>query len=408
MNKRTKLRGWRSAVAENVAAVLVTAIVIEISLHLSSALVPAVDALTRPQAALIEDDRLGVKGNPNWPDHDVRGFRNATALEKASVVALGDSHTYGTNVAAEEAWPSVLARLQEKPVYNMGTPGNASSHAFDGRPVAMSLDPETIIFALYFGNDFCDEFLFARRNDLTAEHANVDEIEKIMELERRGTIEDEIAFLFGAGTDGSGVGRLATIKTFVKESVRTYGLLSAIHDRMRPESGTSALMRKDFAKAVADLSAKQLEYVSIYEGPDWKTIFTARYRFLCLDDSDPRVTMGVKISMENIGKMHRMAQEKGIRFYVLLMPTKEFVFFPKIENREEHRLLSQLIENEERIGRQLKNYIQDMGIVVIDPVPELRIAESQPYFQNGDGHPNAAGHEIVARKVFEVIGAGKS
>ncbi len=38
-----------------------------------------------------------------WWEHDARGFRNPSAPDSTTIVALGDSHTYGTSVSSEEA-----------------------------------------------------------------------------------------------------------------------------------------------------------------------------------------------------------------------------------------------------------------------------------------------------------------
>ena len=55
------------------------------------------------EASSIDDPDLVNRPNPKFPGHDRRGFRNPVALAKADIVALGDSQTYGTNVAAASA-----------------------------------------------------------------------------------------------------------------------------------------------------------------------------------------------------------------------------------------------------------------------------------------------------------------
>ena len=54
------------------------------------------------------DAVLGMRMPPNAPGHDARGFRNAAAPERADLVAIGDSHTWGSNALIDEAWPQVL------------------------------------------------------------------------------------------------------------------------------------------------------------------------------------------------------------------------------------------------------------------------------------------------------------
>ncbi len=84
----------------------VSVLIAELALQLASVLFIDVDLITRRAGTsvpvLVDDDRLGKRGNPEWWEHDARGFRNPSALSSAIVVALGDSHTYGTRVNSEE------------------------------------------------------------------------------------------------------------------------------------------------------------------------------------------------------------------------------------------------------------------------------------------------------------------
>lgn len=69
-----------------------------------------------------DTSRLGLTGRPEHPDHDARGFRNREALDRARVVVLGDSQTYGTGVSREAAWPARLNELVTGDVYSMALP----------------------------------------------------------------------------------------------------------------------------------------------------------------------------------------------------------------------------------------------------------------------------------------------
>jgi len=61
-----------------------------------------------------------LRGDPRYPDHDARGYRNAHAVSRADIVALGDSHTYGVAVKKRhEAWPAVLAERTGHVVYSI-------------------------------------------------------------------------------------------------------------------------------------------------------------------------------------------------------------------------------------------------------------------------------------------------
>ncbi len=98
-----------------------------------------------------------------WRAHDARGFRNPSALDSATIVALGDSHTYGISVSSEEAWPHILSAQMDKDVYNMGKAGYGPARNNHNLSIAIELEPRWIIFGLYFGNDFYDDFRFAQK-----------------------------------------------------------------------------------------------------------------------------------------------------------------------------------------------------------------------------------------------------
>ena len=97
----------------------------------------------RGMTSVIPHPVLGVVGNPEFSEHDERGFRNAATVERARIVALGDSHTYGTSVEAGHAWPAALARELGVRVYSMrlggygaGTRPRISRRHWTVRPIS--------------------------------------------------------------------------------------------------------------------------------------------------------------------------------------------------------------------------------------------------------------------------------
>src|SRR5690554_5328076 len=71
------------------------------------------------QPMYLEDAQLGVRPNPHYADHDGRGWRNPSALGDVSIVALGDSQTYGLGVKQSQSWPSQLSEILHQPVYQI-------------------------------------------------------------------------------------------------------------------------------------------------------------------------------------------------------------------------------------------------------------------------------------------------
>ena len=56
------------------------------------------------------DSELGIRGNPKFLEHNGNGFRNTGIPDRADVVVIGDSQTYGTSVAFDQAWPQQIVR----------------------------------------------------------------------------------------------------------------------------------------------------------------------------------------------------------------------------------------------------------------------------------------------------------
>ncbi len=191
----------------NMGLVGVSLLFVELALRLASVFFVDVDLITRPPSwraetsvpGLVDDDRLGKRGNPEYWEHDARGFRNPSALSSATVVALGDSHTYGTSVKSEESWPNIISAHLGTDVYNMGLGGYASTHSLENLSIAIELNPELIIFGLYFGNDFVNDFAFAQRNDLLLKYVDQNVLAEISKLDSQRTIQEELGFLFRSG-----------------------------------------------------------------------------------------------------------------------------------------------------------------------------------------------------------------
>ena len=133
----------------SIILIAVTVFCAEASPRVAAQLSRQVDIFTRRQPAdcFIHDAKgFFVRGNPDCPDHDSRGYRNRTALSEAEIVTLGDSWTYGAGVPSDAAWPHVLSQRLNRPVYNMGVPGTGPLQSREILRQALQLHPKVIIF----------------------------------------------------------------------------------------------------------------------------------------------------------------------------------------------------------------------------------------------------------------------
>ena len=159
----SRLGALAAAVFKNLALIGMAILAFEGLLQLASIWLPAVDEKTfPPRPRLIGDPAGGYRGDPAIPEHDALGFRNAIVPDRAEIVALGDSHVYGSNVAREAAWPHLLASVLGRSVYNMGLPTYGVADSFDHLDRVVGLRPRLVLLALYFGNDFFDDYRTAK------------------------------------------------------------------------------------------------------------------------------------------------------------------------------------------------------------------------------------------------------
>src|SRR5262249_21309281 len=74
-------------------------------------------------ATLIDDPVLGHRIQPLTTGHDGLGYRNIVVPERADIVAIGDSQTYGVGAPRDSSWPYQLSQLLGENVYNMAVGG---------------------------------------------------------------------------------------------------------------------------------------------------------------------------------------------------------------------------------------------------------------------------------------------
>lgn len=80
--------------------------------------------------------------------------RHAVVPAGATVVALGDSLTYGTGAKSASSYPSVLAALTAWNVVNAGVPGETAAQGCDRLPQLIAEHRPALVLVLLGGNDF--------------------------------------------------------------------------------------------------------------------------------------------------------------------------------------------------------------------------------------------------------------
>ena len=392
----------KKEIAIAVGLLLASLLLCEALLQIGSYAFQTVDVITAPpgqafsQKRYIIDPRNGYKGNPDYPEHDDWGYRNPRRPENMDIVAIGDSWTYGASVGPEEMWSMRLSEISNRNVYNMGMGGHSLINYFQAFHRALSLDPKVMIVGLYFGNDFIvtGNQLKMDLADEATEGSLAALRQTITDIENADPIDFPYYLNCGQQSAKAKRGLVPSLRRWLSKNSRLYGLFRAMK---------TAVTRDDEAAADAPNSSSEQERLCYrFSDGQWETVFTNALRARLVDHSDPRVSTGLELAKSLLTRMGKMTQAKGIEFLVVLFPTKESAFIPRIgastvPDQQVRDELEALSKNEAHIRAQLMQALARQGIGFIDILPYLEAAEKQPFFTDRDGHLNAYGNLLVAQ-----------
>ena len=371
----------------------------------------------------IKDPQLGRRPNPAYPEHDNKGFQNPSVPEQVDIVALGDSQTYGWGLPAESAWPRQLAKMSDFTTYTMAWGGYGPTHSVILLEEAISLHPKLVIEAFYSGNDLHDSYCHVYHdNQLTWLKSGDEALQRrIQKAEDDETLDKSIArpmsVLYTVAATSSQQDQTTShsiVREWFSAHSRLYGLLRAVRRMIGNRGAIRKALTTDDWESQKQYAQSNARYLDVCEEGQLRTILTPAYRFAALNLEDPRISEGKSISLKAIEALRDRTQAKNIGFMVLLIPTKELVF-KELALRHPERMSSQLqelIKSEEAFWAETKDFLDKQSIRWLDALPALRqcLEEGhQPYQITPDGHPNAIGHEALAKVVLAGIqNAGKN
>jgi len=341
------------------------------------------------------DPVLRYKIEPHSAGHDAWGYRNRYVPEKADIVAIGDSQTYGESAQAKYSWPSILGSLTGKRTYNMGVGGYGPAEYFYllGNK-ALGLKPEAVVAGFYLGNDLADTYTAVytvdRWRDLRSPEA----------VPRRDDDKDETALLNQAPLlnrpSGTGLRRwvYGTASWLAENSVLYRAVtVSYLGDRMRQ-------------KKMLDFGIE----ITMLEAPEYgiSTGFTPPGRLKALDLDKPDIREGLRLALGFFDSMNKLAEKNGVRFLVAILPTKENVYGEFIEGNDTLQYsneIDRLLPNERRVSAEAESYFREHGIQYVNLLGPLREAalHEQIYPNNYSGHFNENGNRIIAESIKQYL-----
>ncbi len=348
-----------------------------------------------PIPICLVDPVLGQRPNPAYPSHDTRGYRNKEAREHATVVALGDSQTYGMGVSMDEAWPRQYETLGGDSTYSIAFGGFGPTQGLALTPLALSLRPGVVVYGLYAGNDLFDCFSMVHLRGQLPELGTADPAvaAAIADAERSAPIHAQIDGLFAGGHTG--------VRGVLARHSKLYGVVRAVKRAVLNPFEDPWTRAQHLAQA----SGGREEAVEIGR---FRTVLTSTYRLCGLNLDDVRIAEGHRVCLEALRRIEQQVTAAGARFVVALIPTKELVFEAIIAHQgvPVSEDFTRLVACEREMWQRTRRFLGEHSIEWVDCLVPLRgcLDEGrQPYPENADGHPNAAGQQAIAAAVAAAL-----
>lgn len=446
-NSQSRIRYYQrlTRLPAALAALIIGLLVAEAFLRTISLFVPQIDELVDPPR-VIKDATLEYRFASSRLIPSSEALSNFGSTRAVKLVAIGDSITYGSGVASKDAWPHEVQALSwEWPsrglihqaqniggkgastielihpasqgrggwelknpflTSNMSCPGYGPVHYVWLQEEALKLKPDVIVATFYSGNDLFDAFHLV---DLYHFTGQIGTPPYDWPLER---ILDELRTKSPAARQST-ADLSHTVVPDNRNVLKTAGLFRALYAMSdyrfgsNSESGIGGTLFKSLMQMLSALSSDKW----FFDDGSVCTTFGFKTVLQGLNLDDDWVRTGFRFSMEAYRLMKRRAVEAGVRFYVLVIPTKHMVFQEAVNRRnlsgtDAPGLYSKVIENETRIREASFDFFRKNGISCVDTLPALKAALEQgvqPYKISVDNHPNAFGQRVIAESVLQAM-----
>jgi len=401
----------------NIVALVLMILLIEGLLQILSFLSPTINAhlsniqaheFKRDVARNIDDEELHIRPNPEFPEHDEKGFRNKKVPHTASIVVIGDSQTYGTGAWPNETWPRQFEAMTSLPTYNMSFGSYGPTQYLVLIKEALELKPKLIIVACYSGNDLFDSYNFVYRRKKLQEFKSVDAeiLDEISELDKTKRMSEMLKPLKPYKGYKLFINKKRAPKGFFEKHSKVYGFIHLAKKSIRVLE--QKMDDKNWQHLNRFAQTQTEKKLIPFDNGQIKTLLTPSYRLVALNLDDIRIQEGLRISLESIEEMNRQILSENIQYLVMLIPTKELVYKESFLAHAGHLPddLAILIKNEEKVWSTTKAFLNKKNIPFVDVLPTLNNEIKngrQVYKINWDGHPNKLGYRAIALELKHTL-----
>jgi SGNH hydrolase-like domain, acetyltransferase AlgX len=320
---------------------------------------PYIGHLHKPNNALV------ISGRDFSAVHhtDAHGFRNTWPWpERAEIVTVGDSLTFGYGVEDYQAWPALLAkRLPHNPLINLALIGGGPQQYLRVyETFGAKLRPKVLLVGFFIRNDFWDAEMFDRwlKSGAGGNYVNWRDFGRprsvslslqqpvgklIKSLQWRGELIMRKSHLYNLLLYARGY-----IKRWIPSEIKVFDALDGTSLELQPGGLASRTKEAQRGHRVFD------------------------------------------IALEALQRVYSLASADGTSVLVVLQPSKEEVYLP---------LLGEPAPDP---GAPLRATLGELGIPYLDLLQDFRhrAAKGEVLFFEADGHPNARGYALIAERVL--------
>ena len=396
---RERLLLMRSKVGLILFGSLVGLVLVEACLRVAETVQQAtqlsrVDKTYTTDLKTIPDDTLDYRVDPRLPGHDANGFRNTAVPDRADVVTLGDSQTWGYGVPLTKTWPSALGRISDLSVYNMGVGGYGPVQYLVLTEQALRFSPRFLVVAPYMGNDLYDAYRVAYKLDA---HAGLRDPSKAAEMAEDNMGRRENKLLVPAEhaqrkpprpRRGWLVRHLAIARLLEGRGVLTY------------------FRREEAFERARECAQTRPQQVAVCDRGRIRTVFRPSYRMLGVDLDEPRVAEGLRLTKDVLAGISAKTEAHGVQLIVLLIPTKESAYADLMADAHPPESFARILRMEGKARAEIISACASRNIPCVDPLPLMRQALSRNeriYPMGEDGHPRTGGYAVLAAAVHAKI-----